>query len=330
MPLKDGSDYTAQEKRDMVQTHRFLYYELNAAVGADDHYIDLARDLSRFNRRLYRQGMLYHIANITIHDSQGNANVKFGIAPNTWPTHAAWTLAFTHWKKQRAMLLEDSQTSSPKWSDFKVYINKEHVRDSDWGRPKDDDGNGIDNAEWDYADISFNREGSRYDNYAIGLLGEHSDSTISDESSADDTSYDGYISMIEMLQEVRKYPIDGQKDVDRDDSIAFGMNLYDPAAVEDIIDQIYDEGDLPPYPLDFVGSNSNPDDDTGVFVVRHANVASTYSPIAQVGGFPVPCGLMQIKTVNGHSSENTIGVLIELAPGPYLGVAATPMGDYKL
>lgn len=285
------------------------------------------------NRRLYRQGMCYHIANITMHDSQGNCNAKFSIAPNTWPTHTAWKLFFNAWKKQRAQVMEDSPVQSPKWADFKVYLNKEHITDGDWGKVVDDDGEDISdssdttNGEWDYSDISFSYGGTRKDNMAIGLLGNHSiASSITNEESPDDTSYDGYVSILEGLQEVRRYPTDdGTVDTDLEDSILVGMNLHHSLGVEDQILQLEDEGDKPPYPVDFVGGSDNPADDTGAFPVRHLNIASTYSPIAQVGGFPVPCGLMQIKTV--CSSENTVGMIIELAPGSYKGVAALPMGE---
>lgn len=326
---------TASEKRDVAQTHRFLYYNLACASGADDHYIDLARDLSRFNRRLYRQGMVYRIGNITFHDSQGNCNVKISTAPNTWPTHEAWKKFFGAWKKQRAEVLSASpETQSPKWSDFKVYINKEHIVDGDWQTPVDDDGEDISDdgdvsyeGEWDYADISFNFGGVRKDNYAIGIMGEHHHGSITTETTPDDDSYDGYVSMLEGLNEIRRWPRDDQIDAtELGDSILLGMNLQDQDGNEDILLQLADEGDRPPYPKDFVGSSNNPDDDTGAFPIRHAHIASQFSPVAQVGGFPVPCGLMQIKTT--CDGANTVGMIVELVAGDYKGVSAYPMGGY--
>lgn len=311
-----------------VPVQRFLYYDLaHNGNGEDAHYIDIARDLSAMNHRLYRQGMTYHVANATVHDSQGNCRVLFSTAPNTWVVHEAWNAAFKAWKAQRAMVLEQSDQSgvtTGMWSDFKVYLNKEHVTDGDWPEPIEDEQEEILMGAWDYADISFNRDTVRYDNHAIGIMGAHAiGSSITDETSLDDTSYDGYISMIEMLQEVRTVPTDVSQDVDLDASVLLGMNLYAGGAIDDVIDTILDEGDNRPYYSQLVGGTGNPAEDDGAFPARECHIASSYSPIAQVGGFPVPCGLMQIETTAG--ADNTIGLLLEIAPGPYKGVMAEPM-----
>ena len=53
-----------------VPCQRVLRYLLqHTGNGEDSHYIDLARDLSLLNRRLYRQGKVYGIAGITVHDN---------------------------------------------------------------------------------------------------------------------------------------------------------------------------------------------------------------------------------------------------------------------
>jgi hypothetical protein len=319
-----------------MKTQRFLYYSLaHSGNGSDDHYIDLAKDLSATNRRLYRQGMEYSISNISVHDSQGDAQVLVSTAPSTWATHESWQLAFDGWKRQRALLLEEAggNMQTPRWSDFKVYLNKEHVYDSDWPSVDDDGsqailGTGANNgAEWEYADMSFNKGGSRFDDHAIGLLGAHQFSSITNETSPHDTSYDGYISCIEGLQEVRTKPVqEAGYDLVATQSPFSGFNLLSPAAILDNLTEIIDEGDNPPYSLEFVGSNTNPADDTGAFPVRECHISSTYSPMAMMGPIPnIPCGLMQVRTT--ASANNTIGLLIELTPGDYKGVHATPMGN---
>lgn len=311
-----------------IHAQRFLYFNLAAAAGEDAHYIDLAKSLSEVNRRLYRQGMVYHVANISVHDSQGSARVLFSTAPNTWPTHASWQLGFDGWKTQRAQTLAamGDNAKTPRWSDFKVYLNKEHVIDADWLRPIDDEENVLTQGEWDYADMSFSRNGSRFDNYAIGLLGTHQYTSITNETTDQDTSYDGYISCIEGLQEVRsRVRTESTYDVNFDSSPFSGMNMLHSQGIQDTLLNIEKEGDNAPYSLEFVGSDSNPTDDTGAYPVRECDIASTYSPMAVVGGFPVPCGLMQIETTSTNS--NTIGILVELMPGDYKGVMAEPMGN---
>jgi len=48
---------------------RYLRYELTNSGTPDtetSHFIDLARDLSRCNRRLYRAGRDYHVKKVTV------------------------------------------------------------------------------------------------------------------------------------------------------------------------------------------------------------------------------------------------------------------------
>ena len=256
-----------------MNTHRFLYYNIaHSGDGEDASYIDIARDLSAINRRLYRQGRKYSISNISVHDTQGDARVLISTAPNNWATHEAWEMAFDGWKRQRAQALLDLPgASTPRWSDFKVYLNKEMVVDSDWPGVRDDEenvalGTGANSSgEWDYADMGFHRSGTRYDNHAIGLMGAHSiGSSISDETTPHETSYDGYVSALEALQEIRRKPVDdGDFDAAFDDSVFGGMNLNVADGNEDVLLTIEKEGDNPPYSLEFLGNTSNPTGDTG-------------------------------------------------------------------
>ncbi len=329
----------AKRMKKSVPVHRFMYYRLKHSPDDDDndsHYIDIGRDLSRMNRRLYRQGMTYHIANITMHDTDGNCRFIFSTIPNTWPTHAAWKACFKAWKKQRAQVLDTtgSTVSTGRWSDFKVYFNYNHISDPDVNvgathggvGPCDDDGNAILAGVWDYADLSFSKDSTRYDNHAVGMLGEHQiGSSISSPKSPDDTAYDGYVSLLEAYQEIAKIPEDDNQDSELDSAVLLGMNLTASGALDDVIDQIIDEGDDRPYNVDFVGSDDNPSYDPGGYPTREAHIASTYSPTAQVGGFAVPLGLLKVKTQSA-TDDNIVGLIIELAPGSYKGVSAIPMG----
>lgn len=319
-----------------MNTHRFLYYNIaHSGDGEDASYIDIARDLSAINRRLYRQGRKYSISNISVHDTQGDARVLISTAPNNWATHEAWEMAFDGWKRQRAQALLDLPgASTPRWSDFKVYLNKEMVVDSDWPGVRDDEenvalGTGANSSgEWDYADMGFHRSGTRYDNHAIGLMGAHSiGSSISDETTPHETSYDGYVSALEALQEIRRKPVDdGDFDAAFDDSVFGGMNLNVADGNEDVLLTIEKEGDNPPYSLEFLGNTSNPTGDTGAWPIRECHIKSAYSPMSMMGPIPeIPCGLLQIETTSG--ADNTIGLLIELTPGSYKGVHAPPMGN---
>jgi hypothetical protein len=80
-------------KAQKPRASRYLRYQLvNSANSGTEtsHYIDLAKDLSAINRRLYRQGKVYQIANISITSRNTTGGlVSFSTAGDTWVTRAA-------------------------------------------------------------------------------------------------------------------------------------------------------------------------------------------------------------------------------------------------
>ena len=306
------------------QTHRFLYFDLeHTPDGEDFHYIDIARRMSEMNRRLYRQGMCYHVANISIHDSQGDAEVRFATLPNTWTTYAAWKLAFDNWKETRAQVLDRTQLTTGKWSDFKVYFNKNMVTNDDWPKVTNVENQDLGGGVWDYANMTFTKDGTHYDDHAIGMLGENSFGiAMTSTTSDDDTSYDGYLGAIAVLQNMRKQ-INEPESAAANVQALYGIHDLNTS---DIVEEILDEGDDAPYNVSKYVGAKEPESGSDGFVVREAHLASSQSPMATVGGFPVPCGLLQVET-KSSSEDNTIGILIELVPGDYKGVHALPMGE---
>jgi hypothetical protein len=125
-------------KKNLELTQRYLYYDLtNTATDNqggrydDSHYIDLSLGLSAMNRRLYRQGRQYHIANITVIDTSGDSKVRFATLPQVWTTSKAHKLMFDAWKDQRARALENAPSNvTGRWADFKVYMSNQHRLES--------------------------------------------------------------------------------------------------------------------------------------------------------------------------------------------------------
>ena len=98
-------------KKNLELTQRYLYYNLTNSdtdpTGGrytDSHYIDIAAGLSAMNRRLYRQGRQYHIANITVIDTSGDSKVRFATLPQVWTTSKAHKLMFDAWKTKELVL----------------------------------------------------------------------------------------------------------------------------------------------------------------------------------------------------------------------------------
>ena len=106
-----------RSKAKVTPAVRYLRYELtnSGSPGTEtSHFIDLARDLSRVNRRLYRAGRDYHVKKITVissntiagftTDPPGKANagrISVSTAPDSWVARGAWHRAFKSWKHYR-------------------------------------------------------------------------------------------------------------------------------------------------------------------------------------------------------------------------------------
>ena len=170
---KSGKFYS---KKNLEMTQRFLYYNLKnqATSGEDSHYIDLAAGLSAVNRRLYRQGRQYHIANITVIDTSGDSKVRFCTLPQVWTTNKSHKLMFDAWKDQRARALENAPSNvTGRWADFKVYMSNQHRTES-LILPVMSDLDSIPAGEWEYSEVEYvDFAGTEVVNQPLWMMGDH-------------------------------------------------------------------------------------------------------------------------------------------------------------
>ena len=130
-------------KKKNVPAVRYLRYELvnSPSAGTEtSHFIDLARDLSRVNRRLYRQGRDYHVKKITVVSTNTTAIGGFSdlgaplrepagfVSASTvhggWVSQQAWKRGFKTWQTMNAEASHAvGNDVSGTWSDFKVYLS---------------------------------------------------------------------------------------------------------------------------------------------------------------------------------------------------------------
>jgi hypothetical protein len=87
--------------------------------------IDLARDLSVVNRKLHRQKQTYTVLGGQVLES-GGSSFYFKTAPPAWTTNVAIRRAFNTWRKVHREVYKNSDISSPKWSDFKLRLDRNH------------------------------------------------------------------------------------------------------------------------------------------------------------------------------------------------------------
>lgn len=312
----------ARKRKQNVPAHRFIRVDLkHTGSGEDFHYIDLARELSAINNRLYRQGMTYHVANISVHDSQ-SSYTKFCTLPNTWAMRNAWKRAFQMWLNMNDQLAEPAlrnAAKASKYTDFKVYFNADHIDDTDKPKFTDVEGNLRTDGEWEHTRF-FSTDGGTVDGFTVHMMGNHVGSAGSYSS----------VSAIKAYNETLTYPENESEQSTFDTGV--WNNLIESSGVnDDISNALSDDNDEPPYD-EFVFPGMKPSDVADgncpqPWSVREVHLQGTYQNSAMVGGFEVPCGLMCIET--SGTADNTIGLIIELAPGSYKGVSAESMGTPK-
>ncbi len=308
-------------------THRFLHFNLtHNETGEDNHYVDLAKLLSAANRRTYRQGMVYHVANIVFDDADGDADIDVCTLPNTWNTQAAWQLGFKAWRQQQEAAARSLGIDLGRWSDFKINMNADMESDPDQAALIDVDGNTFSYGDWDMSVFEIPQPGSTDPTEAdIIMMGNR------DGSYPNNTQ----ISLLLELEKALEVPTqDPNLDGDASTSIyaVLSPEQADAEVLAEVVQNIEEHNDLPPYDKDKVmgagaAAEGRP---SAPWVARTCMIkggASTSSPVAAVGGFSAPCGLLMIESNSspGSGATNSIGVTIELVPGEYKGVHAYPM-----
>ncbi len=307
-------------------TMRHLHGDLTHTGDSEDfHYVDLGKLLSQINRRSYRQGMVYHVANIVFDDAQGDATINVGVVPNTWTAQAAWKLGFHSWLEQQSAAVESmGRRDLGSWSDFKVPINADMRGDADQFGVIDIEGNTFPVGDWDYSKLILpQRSGAYPDTCNIDFMG----------ASAGTWPELTTVSLMEELQKILLAPPENPEFIDSNvQNSVYALMSGDQPDTEILREVIQDQetdNDLPPYNVGTVPGAGAPGAGlpSDPWVARTCMIKGgndTASPVAAVGGFAAPCGLLCIET--GSSVDgNIIGMNIELVPGEYKGVHAYPM-----
>lgn len=330
-------------------THRFLRYKLEHTGGSkDNHYIDLARDLSAMNKRMYRQGRLYAVSNFTFHDNQSDLDIQVCGLRHNWPTYSAYKLARRIWRSQaKATGIEGA------WQQFIVALNRDVITDQDNPLPLDTEDRSVRRGEWVISQLSYAQQAGNEANTAIVMTGQTSATSASqqpagtsdnmlgdssatsgpmfvkntaqgDEVQMSTPGFSGTISACHewgrMTREVNNVP---NLDDNVHDSL-FAQMIQESKGtvgatgyVDDIIDRQVSEGDHPPYAQDLMGPDDSGTDD-GLWIYREARFASGQKTI-MVPGAEIPLGLLKIVT---DGPTGTAYLDIEVAPGGYKGVHA--------
>ena len=339
---KNDPSYRRKSNSKFTPCERFLRFQVTHPAGAGEtsHYIDLAAQLSKVNRRLYRQGRVYRIANISVTSRDTVAGlVSFSSAPETWVTRNAWNRGFEFFELMNKKVLDmpGQQNRKGQWHDYKVYLSDDHRTAASARKPgiRDNGNQQYLNGEWVYSTYQSPDGSTSSDEYTAHLLGDHS-GTIGAYNS---------IGLIKSYGESRG-TVNGnvpQLDDEGDDDPL--LNLFDYGTeIDEIAQDLDSDNDRPPYGWDaanigeyYPGSDGNgskpvvrrlaaigtPDTGTGAFADK-----GVAAPTVMLPGFDAICGLIEIETQSDlktgliRQEDDIIDIIIELAPGNYKGVAA--------
>ena len=323
---------TAKRKSSFTPANRFLRYQLNgpvdpASTPEKSRFIDIAKDLSAVNRRLYRQGKVYQIANITI-TSRNTVDglVSFSTAPDTWVTRAAWRRGFQMHQHMQNLVLDNPGQKSRKgrYNDFKVYLSNDH-RLADIERARDNGNNLAGSGEWVYSKFQTpdGAAARSSDEFVSHLLGGHVGSAGSRDS----------VGLVLSYGEARATVNVDSPNVDSDGSDDPLLNLFDSGSqVDEIAANLESDGDQAPYKITQGGSLATlgdhypggPSNLPKPMVNRVAGIGQqggSSAPTVMLPGFTAIAGLLEVE-IQSTIPNDTFDIVIELAPGSYKGVAA--------
>ena len=298
---------------------RYLRYELtnSGTPGTEtSHYIDLARDLSRVNRRLYRQGRDYHVRKITVVSANtlaqpgGNAGfVSASVVHPNWVSQKAWQRGFKTWQLMNAEASHAvGNDVAGTWSDFKVYMTPEHENGGTVLNPVDNGGTAFVAGEWTYSNLVTPDGTTGADEFLLTMLGNHV----------------GAAGARRTVSLCRSYG-ESRATVNPDNPNTPGAIADDPlnnvfdygTAVDEVLQNAMEDADNPPYALtQYLGGASNGAKPS----VAQMSTLGTDGKCT-LAGFSAMCGLIELESKSDIAND-VFNVLVELAPGSYRGIKA--------
>jgi len=308
-------------KKNTIPAVRYLRYELTNSSNAGtetSHFVDLARDLSAINRRLMRQGRIYHVKRVTIVSknttnvtvfepgtSFSGGRVSVSTIPESWITIGAWKRGFSLFNEMhRRANAGVSGDIRGKWADFKVNMTTD-FRTATKLVPLDNGANPLSLGEWNYSTFVTPDGTTSADEFELQMLGNHTG--VGQVSS---------VGLVKSYGESRA-TVGTDPTVPTDVSNDPLTNLFDDGTVYDEIMTItFAEGDEPPYSItDYPGDDANM---PKPLVVQDGVISDGRLTF---GGFTAMCGMLEFESTSPIASD-VYSVLVELAPGKYRGIKA--------
>lgn len=319
-----------RRKAKVVPAETTLKYALPG--DGSDVYIDLFRDISRVNRRLYNQGQCVRISHIEIRQTPVDGNPSLGLEatvkalPLTWVAAQAYMKAREHWfKQQRDARAGQDKSIRPSYEDFKVYMDNGH-RAGNTIATLDGAGNPVQAGEWVYSTLVY------ADTAAGETIREPSLHMVGPDVGTSDV---GLINAYE----------DSRASVDGDQPnvpTSISNNIYelvqsgkDDGMSAEILSNMGFQNDSPPYEIfNYPGGALNYPTNVDKAYVQ----TSSANPVVSSAGFAAMLGLLRIYSQGKNAAATGVPedpynvtvpgiMLVHLVPGNRKGLMTANVGD---
>jgi len=300
-----------------------LVYVMTPSSGEATANIDIAKGLSTVNRRLYRQGMNYAVAGVSIgRFDTGITKCMLQTAGNTWMVQNAWKKGYALWRAQQREVLKVMPSIEGTWADFKVTLDDVVTTATLNPRNSTTGGSSGDPVcdEWNYSEYVWDDDGTEREP-KFHLIG------ASNLASSIGLVQEYHISRAAVHLD------DPDVDSDASDSI-YAKSLGTDEISDMLVDNVEAENDQPPYDQ----SEMYGGDTAGDLAVIIDEFSTSMHNSGRSVPFIAPCGLLRVNItskVNNDiqqpwtlvASDEMHAVFVHIAPGGYKGVLATPMGQ---
>ncbi len=141
---------TSRKSSKIQKAIRHLTYQVPSGVS----YVDVMKDLSAMNRKLFRQGMAVGIESIeyfyTPSPGYDMTRLQAYTAGDSWSVHNAHVKGKALWNEMNQLVLSDNPSIQGTWADYKVFLD-DSMRTGTILTPVVD-GVFLTMGEWNYSD----------------------------------------------------------------------------------------------------------------------------------------------------------------------------------